>query len=193
MKRVSQRVVFATLVLVVAIAGAAVAAGTITGKDIKNNTITGKDVKNGSLTRKDFKGSVRGPRGFTGPQGIQGIQGPRGLTGPAGPTALDYEFTTLTVAAGATDFDAAVCPTGYFPTGGGAISDDETNADVTIAENGPAFDDSGNPVGWLAVARNAGAVSHDVVITVSCVTPTHVTGLSAAAAKAAAAAQRLGR
>lgn len=198
MKRVSLRVVFATLVLVVAIAGAAVAAGTITGKDIKNGTITGKDVKDRSLTPKDFKGSVRGPRGLTGPPGIQGppgtqgprgSQGPRGLTGAAGPTAVAYGFTTLTVPAGSTEFDGALCPSGYFPAGGGAISDDESNTFVTIAESGPVFD----PNGWLVVARNTDTVSHDVFITVSCARPTQVTGLSTAAAKAAGAARKVGR
>jgi hypothetical protein len=184
MKRISQRVMFATLVLVVAVAGAAVAAGTITGNDIKNNTITGKDVKDRSLTPKDFKGSLQGPQGIQGPQGL------RGVTGPGGPTVLAYELGTLTVAAAASDAAEVHCPAGYFPTGGGAFSDDESNSFVTIAESGAVFE----PNGWLVVARNTDpANSHDVFIAVSCVKPTQVTGLSAAAAMAAGAAKKAGR
>jgi hypothetical protein len=187
MKRISQRMGFATLVLVVAIAGASLAAGTITGTDIKNNTITGKDVKNRSLTPKDFKGSVRGPQGPQGIQGAQGIQGPRGLTGPGGPTALDYELGTLTVAAAATDSAEVDCPVSFFPSGGGAFSDDESNSFVTIAESGAVF----GPNGWLVVARNTDPANpHDVFIAVACVKPTQVTGLSAAAAMAAKAASK---
>lgn len=63
MKRISQRVAFATVVLVVAIAGAAWAAGTITGAEIKNGSLTGKDIKNHSLTAADFKGSLEAVQG----------------------------------------------------------------------------------------------------------------------------------
>src|SRR4051794_31728157 len=81
MKRVSQRVAFATLVLVVAIAGGAVAAGTITGASVKDGSLTGRDVKNHSLTPKDFRGSVRGPAGPTGSAGPAGPAGPSALSG----------------------------------------------------------------------------------------------------------------
>lgn len=90
--RQSPAIVIATLALFVALGGTAVAAGTlITGTQIKNSSITGVDVKNKSLTSRDFRGSVRGPRGLTGPagpagpQGLAGPQGPQGLQGPVGP------------------------------------------------------------------------------------------------------------
>jgi hypothetical protein len=90
--RQSPAMVVATLALFVALGGTAVAAGTlITGKQIKNSSITGADVKNNSLTPRDFRGSVRGPRGLTGPAGPQGAagapgpQGPAGAPGPVGP------------------------------------------------------------------------------------------------------------
>jgi hypothetical protein len=87
--RQSPAIVIATLALFAALGGTAVAAGTlITGKQIKNGSITGVDVKNKSLTPRDFRGSVRGPRGLTGPSGPagpQGVQGPQGAQGMAGP------------------------------------------------------------------------------------------------------------
>jgi hypothetical protein len=90
--RQSPAIVIATLALFAALGGTAVAAGTlITGKQIKNGSITGVDVKNKSLTARDFRGSVRGPRGQTGPAGPQGAagrpgsQGPAGAPGPEGP------------------------------------------------------------------------------------------------------------
>ena len=184
MRRILQRAFFATLVLVVALAGAALAAGTITGADIKNSTITGKDVKNHSLTPTDFKGSVRGPRGLTGPQGSIGPQGPQGIrgatgaTGKAGPTVVDYETDTLTVDPGSTGELGVDCLPDYVPTGGGGISDDLTDNFVTVAESGPY------PYGWFVVARNTDTASHDVDVTAVCVKPTDVTSGGAAAAAA---------
>jgi len=58
---------------------------TFNGRDIIDDSLTSIDVKNHSLTPKDFKGSVRGPRGFTGAQGAPGAKGDTGAQGPAGP------------------------------------------------------------------------------------------------------------
>jgi hypothetical protein len=198
MKRVSQRVVFATLVLVVAIAGAAVAAGTITGADIKNGSITGKDVKNKSLTWKDFKGSVRGPQGPAGPagpagpRGAQGPQGQRGPVGPAGPTDVDYELVVLTVAAGSSDFGAALCPANWVPTGGGATPMDPSM--ITITDSNFDLDANLRPDGWFVAADNADPNNdQDVIVGVACVNPTRVSTPFTAAAKAAATAHKAAR
>ena len=64
-----KRIVFLAVVALVAFAGVAYAAGSITGKSIKDGTLTGKDIKNKSLTPTDFRGSVRGARGPSGPVG----------------------------------------------------------------------------------------------------------------------------
>jgi hypothetical protein len=82
--RVSPALVIAMLALFVALTGTAVAttSALITGKQIKNSSITGLDVKNKSLTPKDFKGSVRGPRGLTGPKGDKGDKGDPGAPNP---------------------------------------------------------------------------------------------------------------
>jgi len=100
----------------------------------------------------------------------------------------------LTLATGATDIGVAQCPAGYFPTGGGAVSDDESNTFITIAESGFAFDDAGNPNGWLVVARSTdAALTHDVLIMASCVKPTQVTAFGAGAAQSAGVARKLAR
>lgn len=144
MTRITQRVVFATAVLVVAVAGAAVAAGSITGTSIKDGTITGKDVKNHSLTKKDFRGSVRGPRGFrgaTGPQGPAGPQGPQGTQGPAGLTRI-VRTDGPTVSQGAlgsgteVQTSTATCPAGTFVTGGGFATGSIDDL-VEYAKSGP--------------------------------------------------------
>ena len=165
----------------------ATAATLISGKQIKDSSITGKDVKNKSLTPKDFKGSVTGPQGPIGPQGPAGPQGAQGKQGQAGPTALAYEFGDFTVGATSADFSVATCPDGYVAVGGGATSDDDSLADITIAESGFTFAESGRPNGWLAEARNDSAASaHDVFVTVACARPTAVTVSGAAAARRAA-------
>jgi hypothetical protein len=124
-----KRVLFLAAVALVAFAGVAYAAGSITGKSIKDNTITGKDVKNKSLTPKDFRGSVRGPRGFTG------AQGPAGPTGPAGPSVVGQVTVVRSAqvpfgSASVVQSAVAVCPAGQrVVSGGGAsISDEELAA-----------------------------------------------------------------
>ena len=66
------------------ITGENVKNSSLTGADVKNGSLTGGDVKNKSLTRKDFNGSVRGPKGDTGPMGPKGDAGPQGPKGDQG-------------------------------------------------------------------------------------------------------------
>lgn len=124
-----KRIIFLAVVALVAFAGVAYAAGTITGSSIKDSTITGKDVKNKSLTPKDFRGSVRGPRGFEGETGAPGPQGPQGAQGPAGPSAISAISTQrggTTVAPFDADGGIIYCPAGQKVISGGftAISAD---------------------------------------------------------------------
>ena len=151
MKR-SILVVTATAVLM--LAGGAFAAGRSPASEIKNSTITGKDVKNKSLTRKDFRGSVRGPRGFTGPQGPQGPQGRRDPRAPParrpGPSALGQIVrveNTVTVLAGDLDAATATCPAGHGLVSGGFSF---------IAEDGEVFfeDDFGSGNSWSVGGDN---------------------------------------
>ena len=111
-----KRIMFLAAVALVAFAGVAYAAGSITGNQIKNSTITGKDVKNKSLTKFDFRGSVRGARGSTGPQGPQGPSGP---AGPAGALGLQVVEAAVVVQPGDIDGPQAFCPSGKSPVGTG--------------------------------------------------------------------------
>lgn len=81
------------LALVVALSGAAVAAGlaknSVGTKQLKNNAVTSAKVRNGTLTTEDFKAGTlesgpQGPAGAVGPAGPQGPEGPAGPAGPAG-------------------------------------------------------------------------------------------------------------
>jgi len=71
-------IVISCMAVFVALAGTAVAAGTITGSNVKNGSLTGKDIKNKSLTPADFRGSVQGPQGPAGAQGAKGAAGAAG-------------------------------------------------------------------------------------------------------------------
>jgi hypothetical protein len=94
--RQSPAMVVATIALLVALSGTALAttATLISGQQIKNNSIAGIDVRNGSLsgadvrnrslTAADFRGSLRGARGAPGAPGPPGAQGPRGDKGDEG-------------------------------------------------------------------------------------------------------------
>ena len=76
--------VVSSVCLFIVLGGSAYAATVITGKNVRNGSLTGKDVKNKSLTPRDFRGSVRGPKGDTGPPGPKGDTGQQGPTGPPG-------------------------------------------------------------------------------------------------------------
>src|SRR6476660_8616235 len=127
--RMARKIMFLTAVALVALAGVAYAAGSITGKSIKDNSITGKDIKNGSLTRKDFKGSVRGPqgdRGPAGPAGPGGPGGPAGAQGPPGPSTLGTispVFGSMPIAADNFDGGTVVWPSGTRVISGGFFVD----------------------------------------------------------------------
>jgi hypothetical protein len=102
--------IIASIALLAALSGTAVAGGLITGAQIKDNTVssldltngnvksidvlnnslTSLDVRNGTLRPVDFapgvlKGAGAGPAGAQGPAGPQGAPGPAGPQGPAGP------------------------------------------------------------------------------------------------------------
>ena len=83
-----KRIMFLTVVALVAFAGVAYGAGKITGSSIKDNTLTGKDVKNKSLTTADLsdgaKKALKGKTGAAGPQGAPGASGAKGDKGDKG-------------------------------------------------------------------------------------------------------------
>ncbi len=58
-RRVSPSLLVASLALVVASSGSAVAAALITGANIKNESVTGKDIKNGSLGFGELNGNAK--------------------------------------------------------------------------------------------------------------------------------------
>ena len=102
--------IIASIALLAALSGTAVAGGLITGVQIKNNTVSGLDLTNGtvksidvgnnSLTSLDIRNhtlreidfapgvltaAVAGTPGSAGPQGSPGPAGPPGVPGQAGP------------------------------------------------------------------------------------------------------------
>lgn len=116
-----KRVLFMTAVMLVALAGVAWGAATITGRDVKDSSLTSKDVKNRSLKTADLsRGAVRSLKGNAGPQGAQGPSGP---AGPAGPVNLGsivrVESAEVVIAAGDVDHATASCPAGHGLLSGG--------------------------------------------------------------------------
>jgi hypothetical protein len=99
--------IIASVALLVALSGSAVAASFITGSQVKDGTLSGLDLRNGSvgsldvannsltsldirnhtLQKIDFAPGVlqAGANGAPGPAGPQGPQGPAGPAGPQGP------------------------------------------------------------------------------------------------------------
>jgi len=158
----TRRIIFLTVVALVAFAGVAYAAGSITGRDIKDNTITGKDVKDRSLSKKDFKGSVTGPRGLSGPQGPAGPQGAQGPAGPSAVSGIAAVRASGTVASGDFDGGTVSCPSGQRVVSGGWFTD---------APEGEIFldDASDDRTGWSVLLDNSdSAVPATLEITAYC-------------------------
>jgi hypothetical protein len=92
--RPSGSMLVATLALVMATTGSAVAASLITSKQIKNGTIQTKDIS--KKARKALKGQ-RGLQGLQGVQGVQGVKGDKGDRGDPGAIAYGFIFSNGTV------------------------------------------------------------------------------------------------
>lgn len=149
-KRLTPGVVLGVLALVIAMTGSAVGASLITGKQIKNSSITGKDIKNKSLTKSDFRGSVRGPRGLTGPQGPPGATGAPGPAGSSGLSNLTDTFGTLTVAAGEVDGGSLPCDDGQkIVSGGFEYTAPDGKGRIVASEASETLD------GWVVVLDNS--------------------------------------
>jgi hypothetical protein len=190
MKRISPALVVATVAVVLAGAGGAVAASQITGNqvenssltgaDVKNSTLTGADVRNRSLTPADFKGSVSGPAGPAGPQGVAGPVGPQG---PPGPHAItDIIGTPVEMCDGDSrgecriGFAVAQCPDGQVITGGGFGSGEERppfNNSVIVND----VDETGTA--WIVVMVNYGDAAN-MFATARCVPGTSTPGAAQA-------------
>ncbi|MGH2967847.1 MAG: hypothetical protein ACRDK0_02105 [Solirubrobacteraceae bacterium] len=145
-----KRIVFLAVVALVAFAGVAYAAGSITGDSIKNGSITGKDIKAKSLTPKHFKGSVHGQRGPVGETGSRGAQGPAGPAGPQGPSAISGITVAtggVTIAPGDIDGGTIFCPAGQRVVSGGYFSSSADGEVFTSVAN----DDR---TGWIIALDN---------------------------------------
>jgi Collagen triple helix repeat (20 copies) len=169
----------------------------VTGSQIANGSITGKDVKDKSLTKADFRGSVAGPRGLTGaqglqgptgqrgPQGAQGVKGDQGPQGPKGdPGAQGIQgpqgiqgtagATNVTVRVGPVTFGTATvsCQDGEKAVGGGG---DTEEVDAYLTKSAPAQGDGETPTGWTAQAASVNASllnePRNVVAYVICAAP----------------------
>jgi hypothetical protein len=78
MRRPSPGLVVASIALIAATSGSAIAASVITGAQIKDGSIGVKDLSKQAVAK------LHGARGKTGPRGAAGAQGPAGIAGAAG-------------------------------------------------------------------------------------------------------------
>lgn len=135
-RTISPATVIATLALLFALSGTAVAGALITGASVKNESLTGLDIlnnslgsaeiKNNSLLPIDIKGGLpAGKQGAQGPSGPQGPAGPVGLAGPAGAQgAPGVSGLQIVTASSVNDSSASrlvdvSCPAGKYLVGGG--------------------------------------------------------------------------
>jgi hypothetical protein len=179
----------ATLLLVLASTGGAVAGALVTGKQIKDSTITSADIKNKSITKSDLASSAvppAGAKGAPGAPGVAGAPGPAGQPGPAGVAGANG-FTRVTTRSKA-----------IAPSNGGATVDvfceaDEravtaafqsstTNGGKPVITNSYPITSGREPVigaiplasGWTATLANFSDVANSTVlgsVAVVCATP----------------------
>ena len=150
-------------------------ASSVGAKQLKTNAVTGAKVKNGTLTALDFEQGAlpagpKGDPGSQGPQGEQGIPGqpgPKGDKGDAGAPGLSgYEELTghsaTNVAPGQVGEALVKCPAGKKALAG------EYTGNVGAYFAPDAFEAMANGAGWYVEAKNLGAVSSQLSISVIC-------------------------
>jgi hypothetical protein len=163
-RAITPATVIASLALLFALSGTAVAGALITGANVKNNSLSGldilneslgtNDVKNGSLLPKDFKAGKlpagqQGPAGPAGPQGPAGPAGPQGANGVSG---LQIVFESTVVDSDTQKSVTASCPAGKTVVAGGGFAFGGVFPDqVALVASYP----SGN--GWRVVAHELDA------------------------------------
>lgn len=161
-RAITPATVIASLALLFALSGTAVAGALITGANVKNSTLTGVDVKNeslgtadiknGSLLPKDFKAGTlpAGQQGPAGPPGPPGGQGNPGLNGVSG---LEIVFSTSAMNSDTERVVTATCPAGKRVLGGGGYAFNLTYPDeVAIVASFPVNNNS-----WRLVAQETDA------------------------------------
>jgi hypothetical protein len=133
-RAITPATVIASLALLFALSGTAVAGALITGANVKNNSLSGldvlneslgsKDIRNGSLLPKDFKGGAlpagqQGPAGPPGPPGAPGAQGNPGQNGVSG---LEIVFENTLNNSDTQKSVMATCPAGKKVIAGGGYA-----------------------------------------------------------------------
>jgi hypothetical protein len=162
-RAITPATVIASLALLFALSGTAVAGALITGANVKNNSLSGldilneslgtNDVKNGSLLPKDFKAGKL-PAGPQGPAGPAGPAGPQGLAGANGVSGLEIVNIATGMDSDTEKSMTATCPAGKKVVGGGgyAIGLLGFPDNIGLVASYPV-----NGTGWRVVAREINA------------------------------------
>ena len=174
-------IVLSTVALCVAILGATpagqaaarfvVPSNSVGTLQLKSGSVTDTKIRKHSLTATDFKvGELpAGQPGPQGPQGVQGVQGTPGTPGPQGVPGLSgYEIVAgngATVAANATGYDVANCPTGkkaigggFTPYGGGKPTPVGKAAQLGMVVSAPV-DGANGSAWWVGVNNLSGSAT----------------------------------
>ncbi len=156
-KRLSYANVTATLALVFAMSGGAMAANSYLINSTKQinpkvlKKLTGKPGKTGASGANGANGTAgatgpqgpkgaEGPKGSEGPKGNEGKEGPKGETGSSGISG--YQIVKGNVASGSGSgfnfaYSKAQCPSGKKVLGGGFLTPTGSNGQIYVAEDGP--------------------------------------------------------
>jgi hypothetical protein len=195
--------VIASLALLVALGGTAVAAGVLPANSVgteqlRANAIVSSKVRPQSLLASDFKAGQlprgaqgpAGPAGATGPAGAQGAagpQGPKGDTGATGPTgppgfaALRYVAVDYgAIPAGIQYSGEAVCPGSERAVSGGVATatvdgHQIVNVDGSYPSSGTGTGAEGTKA-WWADVNNTSATNLAFTVYAVCAAAASVTG-----------------
>ncbi len=110
-RRALPALLLTAVVLAVAFAGGATAAGLITGKEIKNNTVTTQDVKNSSLKGADVKNGSLGEADLNGKT--------KGKLNAPSVKGYEVKSTTVEVGTAGQETVFVACTPGKVALGGG--------------------------------------------------------------------------
>jgi len=185
-KRLTYANVMSSIAVFLVLGGAAFAAtqlpkNSVGTKQLKKNAVTSAKVKDGSLKSGDFAAGQlpagpQGPKGDKGEKGAKGDAGAPGAPGAPGATNVTVARAEVSLPAGGSANQVAVCPAGSRATGGG-VNPVGVTAKASLIKSYPSTgtvvqaEPGDTPTAWGGWAENPTGSNGTLFVFAICAAP----------------------